>query len=199
MSLCRRILWSSSGRRLKPRSAESYREDVRCETPGRAIADLIAHPFAPLNYDEKGVRSPTMHRPILRYAWASPATVAGLCIALVALAGGATVHRVDGVLEVAGGSIGRGVSRLGPRFGFCAITLGHVILGTDHRVLAQCRAHEQVHVRQYERWGLVFLPLYAASSLWQAVRGGRPYQDNHFERQAREESSPAAVKEGATP
>ena len=131
-----------------------------------------------------------MHPPLLRYAWASPATAVGLCAALVARAGGATVHRVDGVLEVAGGSVGRALSRLGPRFGFCAITLGHVIVGTDHRVLALCRAHEQVHVRQYERWGVLFFPLYAASSLWQAARGRRPYRDNHFERQAREQAGP---------
>jgi hypothetical protein len=95
------------------------------------------------------------------------------------------MHRVDGVLEVAGGAFGRAVARLPAPFGFCAITFGHVVVGVDHRVLAQCRTHEHAHVRQYERWGLLFFPLYAASSLWEAIRGNGLYRDNHFERQAR--------------
>jgi hypothetical protein len=41
-----------------------------------------------------------------------------------------------------------------------------------------------VHVRQYERWGVLFFPLYAASSLWQLARGRDPYRDNRFEREA---------------
>lgn len=96
------------------------------------------------------------------------------------------MNRIDGVLEVAGGCFGRAVARLPARFRFCAITFGHVVVGTDHRVLAECRTHEHAHVRQYERWGLLFFPLYAASSLWEAIRGNGPYRDNHFERQARE-------------
>jgi hypothetical protein len=41
-----------------------------------------------------------------------------------------------------------------------------------------------VHVRQYERWGLLLLPLYVASSLWQLLLGRDPYFDNRFEREA---------------
>lgn len=119
---------------------------------------------------------------LLRYAWASPATAFGLCLALAARAGGASIARVDGVLEVGGGAIGRHIER--SRFG--AITFGHVVLGVDARTLAACRTHERAHVRQYERWGLLFFPLYAASSLWGALRGRKLYWDNHFERQARE-------------
>ncbi|MDO8964417.1 MAG: hypothetical protein Q7W30_08015 [Coriobacteriia bacterium] len=48
--------------------------------------------------------------------------------------------------------------------------------------------HEHVHVRQYERWGPFFLPAYAISSLVQLARGGDPYRDNRFERQAYAES-----------
>jgi hypothetical protein len=124
-------------------------------------------------------------RPLWRYAWAFPASAIGLGLAWVARTGGATMHRVDGVLEVAGGAFGRAVARLPAPFRFCAITFGHVVVGVDHRVLAQCRTHEHAHVRQYERWGLLFFPLYAASSLWEAVRGKAPYRDNYFERQAR--------------
>lgn len=122
---------------------------------------------------------------LLRRAWASPASAVGLCVAAAACAGGATVRKVDGVIEVAGGGLGRVIGRLPAPLRFCAITFGHVVVGVDHRALAACRTHEHAHVRQYERWGVLFFPLYAASSLWAAARGDRPYQDNHFERQAR--------------
>ena len=46
------------------------------------------------------------------------------------------------------------------------------------------RAHERVHVRQYERLGALFFPLYVGSSLVQWLRGRDPYFDNHFEREA---------------
>jgi hypothetical protein len=120
-----------------------------------------------------------------RYVWALPATAIGLCLAGVARLGGATARRIDGVLEVAGGTFGRTIARLPAPLHFCAITFGHVVIGVDHRVLAECRTHEHAHVRQYERWGVLFFPLYVASSLWEAIRGNAPYRDNHFERQAR--------------
>jgi hypothetical protein len=39
-------------------------------------------------------------------------------------------------------------------------------------------------VRQYERWGVLFFPLYLGSSLWQLLRGRSPYYANRFEREA---------------
>ena len=52
--------------------------------------------------------------------------------------------------------------------------------------LDRLRRHEQAHVLQYERWGLLFFVAYPAESLrqWQCRR--RPYIDNRFEVQARE-------------
>ena len=126
-----------------------------------------------------------------RYAWPSPATLVGLGLAAVALAAGASVRRVDGVLEVAAGMLGRAVNLLPAGCRFCAITFGHVVVGADHDVLALHRFHEHAHVRQYERWGLLFFPLYVGSSVRAALRGQRPYVDNHFERQAREAASGA--------
>ena len=119
-----------------------------------------------------------------RYVWAAPATLVGLVGAAFALAAGASARRVEGTLEVGGGHVRGFVMRLpeGCRFG--AITLGHVIIGLDAEVLARARAHERVHVRQYERWGPLFFPLYAASSLWQLALGRDPYRDNRFEREA---------------
>jgi hypothetical protein len=90
----------------------------------------------------------------------------------------------EGALEIGGGLLGRALSRLPAPFSFSAITLGHVILGVDPRTLAAVRQHEQVHVRQYERWGIFFVPAYLLSSLFELLRGRRPYLDNRFEREA---------------
>jgi hypothetical protein len=70
--------------------------------------------------------------------------------------------------------------------GVAAITFGHVVLAVDAVALERTRAHERIHVNQYERWGALFIPAYLAASLWAAVRGGDPYFDNPFERQARD-------------
>jgi hypothetical protein len=121
---------------------------------------------------------------VLRYLWVSPASLLGLAAALVALLLGATVHWVDGVIEVAGGRLRAVMSCLPAAFRFSAITLGHVIIGLDHATLARCRSHEHVHVAQYERWGALFLVLYPASSFVQILRGRHPYWDNAFEREA---------------
>ena len=121
---------------------------------------------------------------LARYAWAAPSSALGLLLAAAFYAGGAQARVVRGVLEVGGGRLGRLAGRMPPAVRFSALTLGHVILGLDHSSLDACRRHEHVHVRQYERYGPFFLPLYAASSLWQWLRGRHPYLDNHFERQA---------------
>jgi hypothetical protein len=133
---------------------------------------------------------PVMHRILIiaRYAWALPATFAGLLLSLIALAFGAKGRIVEGAFEIAGGRIDKCLSML-PRYcRFGAITIGHVIIGVDHETLARHRLHEHVHVRQYERWGMLFFPLYLFSSLLQIVRGCDPYLDNSFEREAFAES-----------
>ena len=120
----------------------------------------------------------------LRYAWAAPATLAGLLVALPAFAAGARARVIDGVIEVTGGRVERLVAALPRRCRFCAITFGHLVVCTDECTAAAVRAHEHVHVRQYERWGVFFFPLYVASSVAQVIRGRHPYLDNAFEREA---------------
>ena len=121
---------------------------------------------------------------IARYAWALPATMAGLLLSLIAFALGANGRIVEGAVEIAGGRIDGCLSML-PRYcRFGAVTIGHVIIGVDHETLAHCRIHEHVHVRQYERWGVLFFPLYLFSSFLQLVQGRDPYLDNFFEREA---------------
>jgi hypothetical protein len=93
---------------------------------------------------------------------------------------------VQGVVEAEGPLLCWALSRLVPLpGGAAAITLGHVVLGSDARALECTRPHERVHVHQYERWGPLFLPAYFVASAWARARGGHAYRDNVFEREAR--------------
>lgn len=162
---------------------------------------MSASPRAPVSSSGYDVCSP---RSIVRYTWASPATAIGLVLAVAARAAGASVAVVDGIIEVGGGRFGRAVSRLPRALRFSAITFGHVVIGVSQEALVRCRAHERVHVCQYERWGALFFPLYVGSSLWQILRGRSPYWHNHFERQAyREETAapelPDLVRQASRP
>src|SRR5688572_15856539 len=123
----------------------------------------------------------------LAYVWAGPATLLGLVILVVASVSGGRARRVQGVLEVHGGLVRWVLTRMIPiAGGASAMTLGHVVVGRDAECLARCRDHEQVHVRQYERWGPLLIPAYFASSLIACLRGRHYYLDNVFERAARD-------------
>ncbi len=119
-----------------------------------------------------------------RWLWPAPWTLLGLLLAVLALALGGRGRVVGGALEVSGGHLGAWAAACVGPFGVTALTLGHVILGSSAEMLGCLRAHEQVHVRQYERWGVLFVPAYLASSLWQLLRGRHVYRDNCFEREA---------------
>ena len=121
---------------------------------------------------------------LARYLWAAPCTALGLLLTAPAFLLGAIVRVVDGVIEIAP-SASRAAPRLARLLPFNAITFGHVVFGTSGAELDRLRAHEHAHVRQYERWGIIFLLAYPASSLWQWARGRRAYADNWFEVQAR--------------
>lgn len=123
-------------------------------------------------------------RPILVYLWVLPTTFLGLLFVPAALIRGG-VRVVDGVLEVHGGAPAfflRYCTLL--RGGASAMTLGHVVIARDSLLLDLTRTHERVHVRQCERWGPLFIPAYAMASLIVLLRGGNPYRDNPFEREA---------------
>ena len=125
-----------------------------------------------------------MMRPLLRYVWAGPTTVVGLVVACALLRRG-RAQLVDGVIEAHGPLLDLALRHLTPLAGgAAAITLGHVVIGRNARALAMTRAHERVHVRQYELWGPFFVPAYLAAGLYALARGGHPYYDNRFERDA---------------
>jgi hypothetical protein len=110
-----------------------------------------------------------------RVLWASPYSLLGLLFAPFFR----TRRVVSGVLICEGAEWPR---RLGWRYR--AITFGHVVLAVnelDERTLR----HELAHVRQYERWGLLFPPVYLGACAAAMARGGHYYRDNVFEVAAR--------------
>jgi hypothetical protein len=122
---------------------------------------------------------------LLLYLWVAPGSLVGLCAAAVAVCRGGKCRIVDGVLEVAGGGVTQILSRFSAVPGaISAITLGHVVIGATAFDLERTRTHERVHVRQYERWGPLFIPAYLLASAWIGLRGGSPYFDNPFEVEA---------------
>jgi hypothetical protein len=122
---------------------------------------------------------------IFIYVWALPTTLVGLALLVPTILTGGRARWVDGVLEIYGGFTSLLLRRATLlKGGASAMTLGHVVLGRDKLCLDTTRAHERVHVRQCERWGPLFLPAYLLSSVVVALRGGRAYLDNPFEREA---------------
>ena len=104
-----------------------------------------------------------MPRVILRsilYAWVSPWTLTAVAIGLLL---GGKFRLVDGVVEVHGNRVASVLQRL--YVPAMAITIGHVVLGQTQTALDVTRTHERVHVRQYERWGIAFVPAYSACYL----------------------------------
>lgn len=110
-----------------------------------------------------------------RIAWVSPCSLIGVLLA--PFFGSRRVSR--GVLVCEGASWPR---RLG--WSYRAITFGHVVLCVDALDDATLH-HELVHVRQYERFGVLLLPAYVLASLAALMGGGHAYRDNRFEVEAR--------------
>lgn len=117
-------------------------------------------------------------------AWAAPCSAVGASLALLFVALGGSARLVHGNMEVGLRLCQAQVPRWASRSSFGAITLGHVVIGQSHELLAHLRPHEQVHVRQYELYGPLFFVAYALASLWAFLRGHRPYADNVFELRA---------------
>ena len=121
---------------------------------------------------------------LVRRAWAAPASAVGLLLACLAARRG-HVQLVDGVVEAHGPWLRWCLRHLVPiSGGAAAITFGHVVLATDGAALDLTRAHERIHVQQYEHWGPLFIPAYLAAGVWMALLGRHPYLDNPFEVEA---------------
>jgi hypothetical protein len=87
------------------------------------------------------------------------------------------------------------------RFGLIptrAQTLGRYVFAT-YPLDPETMAHECQHIRQWQRFGPLYLPAYFASSALALVRSRKPYWDNSFEvaarRRAAAEFAPPAPAE----
>jgi hypothetical protein len=121
---------------------------------------------------------------LLGYVWTSPNTLLGVILALLSLQG---PRVVNGVLVFDADPPRGFVWLLQKLFRKAAITYGHVVLSAtplEGRLLV----HERHHVRQYERLGPLYIPLYIL--MW-AFMG---YRRHPFERAAKlaELEEPAA-------
>ena len=123
---------------------------------------------------------------LLAYLWAGPVSGPAALVALLARVTGGTLVLRDGVVEAAGGCLRPLLRYCYPPMPIAAITFGHVVLAQSSADLHATRAHERVHVRQYERWGPLFPLLYLLASVMAMVRGGHAYRDNRFEWEARQ-------------
>jgi len=106
-------------------------------------------------------------------------------LSAIPLTCGGNARWSGGALEVC---LRQGIPGCGPlarRLPFRAIVFGHVILAVTSEELRHLGPHERVHVRQYERWGVLFFVAYAASGIAQLFRGRSPYWYNRFEIEAR--------------
>jgi hypothetical protein len=104
-------------------------------------------------------------------------------------------HICRGVLEVSSPALswflrGPWFRAMSGSTGFSAATIGHVVIARDASALCACRAHEHVHVRQCERWGVFFPAVYVVAGLHAAIRARSwhaYYHANPFEREANAE------------
>lgn len=115
----------------------------------------------------------------MAYLWASPYTIAGITIGLLL---GGRFQVVDGVIEIFGPRIAGILMRM--VIPALALTFGHVVFGQTEAALDLSRVHERVHVRQYERWGIAFVPAYLICWLILSLRGRDGYRENPFEVEA---------------
>lgn len=133
----------------------------------------------------------THWRKIVGLLWASPCSAIGVALACIPLLAGGQARWTSGALEVTYRENDESCGRLVRKLPFRGIVFGHVILAVTRSELVRIGPHERVHVQQYERWGPLFFFAYAASSVWQLLRGRGAYWDNHFEVQARALSAQA--------
>lgn len=121
----------------------------------------------------------------MRFVWPLPITLFGAALGLIILMFGGTFRRQGIALEGSGGPAAAILWLFNPRGRIEAITLGHVIIARNAARADALRSHEHAHVRQYERWGILFPFAYLAAGAWAYLRGGCAYRDNCFEREAR--------------
>lgn len=115
------------------------------------------------------------------YLWAAPWTLFGLLLVIPLKLTGSALKCRQGIWICYGPSTQKLLRRAPISGGAAALTLGHVILACDEVTFHRTFEHEMVHVRQYERWGIFFIPAYFLASLWLFIRRRDYYRENPFE------------------
>ncbi len=121
----------------------------------------------------------------IAFIWVLPITLIGFCFAIIIRASGGEIAKYGIAWEASGGRAPQLLWLFNPWLNIDAITLGHIIIASDNATARRLRAHEQAHVRQYERWGVFFPLAYLVASALAAINGGDAYRDNVFEVDAR--------------
>lgn len=143
-------------------------------------ASLTSRPLSRLN---AGLR--LMERVVV-IAWAGPWSLLGLTIGVCGLLRGGEIRMFRGTVICYGPSLARWLRCVPIVGGASAMTLGHCIVARSLHDALVTHPHELVHVKQYERWGLFFVPAYLINSIYLGIVGRDPYRDNAFEREAYE-------------
>ena len=120
----------------------------------------------------------------IRVLWTAPNTLLGVAVGVVGMPVGTRAQWRRGCMEFYGGLVEWLLRKVPPGGSSSAMTLGHTILGQTRSTLDVVRDHEHVHVRQYERWGPLFIPLYLTASVILWLQRKDPYLDNPFEVEA---------------
>ncbi len=143
--------------------------------------------MADIEIRHRSARVHGMKHPLVKgfqVLWTAPNTLLGIAVGVIGLPCGTRAQWRGGCIEFYGGLVQSILRRVPPGGSSSAMTLGHTILGQSRPTLEVVREHEHVHVRQYETWGPLFLPLYLGASLVLWMRKKDPYLDNPFEIEA---------------
>ena len=130
---------------------------------------------------------------LLAILWASPNTALGLTVGMVGLLTGGRMRVRPPVIEFYGGAVKWLLTGMTKWPFAIALTLGHTVLGQTDAALDISHEHELVHVRQYERWGPLFVPAYLLCSAILWIQRKDAYRDNPFEREAYDASNQATT------
>lgn len=125
---------------------------------------------------------------MLRFVWPLPFTLLAGVVVCLFMPLGVTLTVRDRSIQASGPGCAMLLKVLVPWMNVSGLTIGHVVIYRTRDDAAVLHAHEIVHVRQWERWGIIFPWAYATASLVATLQGGHYYRDNAFEVAARREA-----------
>jgi len=92
----------------------------------------------------------------IAFIWVLPITLLGFGVAMIIRLSGGQIIKHGSAWEATDGKASQMLWLFNPWINIDAITIGHIIIARDEEVAKRLRAHEHAHVRQYERWGVLF-------------------------------------------